>query len=93
MNTDEHGFEPGCAALRTSELLNYLKAAGGGVGMLLNFGRQPTFKRLVLGRPRRESPSAAFPSGITYVRSGGWFVRESVAVRVNPCRGLAIRSA
>ncbi len=38
MNTDEHGFEPGCAALRTSELLNYLKAAGGGVGMLWQSG-------------------------------------------------------
>lgn len=52
-----------------AQLLNYLKAAGGGVGMLLNFGRQPTFKRLVLGNtdaslpklqpsPRRASPSA-----------------------------------
>jgi GxxExxY protein len=32
-----------------AQLLNYLKAAGGGVGMLLNFGREPTFRRLVLG--------------------------------------------
>ena len=31
------------------QLLNYLKAAGGGVGLLLNFGRRPEFKRLVVG--------------------------------------------
>jgi hypothetical protein len=31
------------------EKLNYLKAAGGGVGMLLNFGREPTHKRFVMG--------------------------------------------
>lgn len=30
-------------------MLNYLKAAGGGVALLLNFGREPTYKRLVLG--------------------------------------------
>ena len=32
-----------------AQLLNYLKAAGGGVGMLLNFGREPTHKRFVMG--------------------------------------------
>lgn len=30
------------------QLLNYLKAAGGGVGLLLNFGR-PEFKRRIVG--------------------------------------------
>jgi hypothetical protein len=30
-------------------LLNYLKAAGGGVGLLLNFGRRPEFKRRIVG--------------------------------------------
>ena len=34
-----------------AQLLNYLKAAGGGIGLLLNFGRQPEVKRLVLGVP------------------------------------------
>jgi GxxExxY protein len=32
-----------------AQLLNYLKAAGGGVGMLLNFGREASYKRLVMG--------------------------------------------
>ncbi len=31
------------------QLLNYLKAAGGGVGLLLNFGRRPEFSRKVVG--------------------------------------------
>jgi GxxExxY protein len=35
----------------TPQILNYLKAAGGGVGLLLNFGRDATFKRLVMGDP------------------------------------------
>jgi GxxExxY protein len=39
-----------------SQTLNYLKAAGGGVGLLLNFGRQPTFKRLVLGDTANSLP-------------------------------------
>jgi hypothetical protein len=37
-------------------VLNYLKAAGGGVGMLLNFGRRPAFKRLVLGNTGASLP-------------------------------------
>ena len=32
-----------------AQLMNYLKAAGGGVGLLLNFGRRGEFKRVVLG--------------------------------------------
>ena len=44
-----------------AQLLNYLKAAGGGVGMLLNFGRQPTFKRLVLGDPTGSLPRLHCP--------------------------------
>lgn len=32
-----------------AQVLNYLKAAGGGVALLLNFGHEPTYKRLVLG--------------------------------------------
>jgi GxxExxY protein len=35
----------------TAQLLNYLKAAGGGVGLLLNFGHRPEFKRFVMGDP------------------------------------------
>jgi GxxExxY protein len=40
-----------------AQVLNYLKAAGGGVGMLLNFGRQPAFKRFVLGDTDASLPS------------------------------------
>ena len=39
-----------------AQLLNYLRAAGGGVGMLLNFGREPTFRRLVLGSVESSLP-------------------------------------
>ena len=31
------------------QLLNYLKAAGGGVGLLVNFGPEPQFSRKIVG--------------------------------------------
>jgi GxxExxY protein len=40
----------------TSQILNYLKAAGGGLGYILNFGRQPQFKRFVMGDPSNSLP-------------------------------------
>ena len=40
-----------------AQVLNYLKAAGGGVGLLLNFGRQAVFKRLVMGDAAKSLPS------------------------------------
>jgi GxxExxY protein len=40
-----------------AQTLNYLKVAGGGVGLLLNFGHKPEFKRLVIGRAI-EQPAA-----------------------------------
>ena len=40
-----------------AQLLNYLKVAGGGVGLLMNFGRKPEFKRLVVGDPVRSLPT------------------------------------
>ncbi len=39
-----------------AQILNYLKAAGGGVGMLLNFGHEPTYRRLVLGNASNSLP-------------------------------------
>ncbi|HEY0872710.1 MAG TPA: GxxExxY protein [Vicinamibacterales bacterium] len=47
------GIEPYAEA----QLLNYLKAAGGGVGLILNFGRAPKHKRLVMGDPLNSLPS------------------------------------
>ncbi|HXW08083.1 MAG TPA: GxxExxY protein [Vicinamibacterales bacterium] len=39
------------------QILNYLKAAGGGVGLVLNFGRTPRFKRMVMGDPHDSLPA------------------------------------
>lgn len=44
-----------------AQLLNYLKAAGGGVGLILNFGRTPQHKRLVMGDPFNSLPSLRNP--------------------------------
>lgn len=40
-----------------AQCLNYLKAAGGGVGLILNFGRKPQHRRLVFGK----NPSDSLP--------------------------------
>jgi GxxExxY protein len=40
-----------------AQILNYLKAAGGGVGLLLNFGTHPTYKRFVVGDPYNSLPN------------------------------------
>jgi len=37
------------------QLLNYLKATGIAVGLVLNFGPQPTFRRLLLTSPKEGS--------------------------------------
>lgn len=39
-----------------AQILNYLKCAGGGVGLLLNFGKRPEFKRFVVGDPHDSLP-------------------------------------
>ena len=45
-----------------AQLLNYLKAAGGGVGLLFNFGRRAEFKRRVLGDPLNSLPLLRNPT-------------------------------
>jgi GxxExxY protein len=40
-----------------AQILNYLKAAGGGIGLLLNFGREATYKRFAMG----DDPSDSLP--------------------------------
>jgi GxxExxY protein len=42
----------------TAQILNYLKAAGGGVGVLVNFGRTPQRKRYVSG----DNPANSLPN-------------------------------
>lgn len=44
-----------------AQILNYLKAAGGGVGLLLNFGRLATFKRFVTGDLTNSLPALRAP--------------------------------
>jgi GxxExxY protein len=38
------------------QLLNYLKVAGGGVGLLLNFGRRAEFNRKIVGNVEKIQP-------------------------------------
>ena len=42
-----------------AQILNYLKCAGGGVGLLVNFGRPLTYKRFVMGDPEANLPNLA----------------------------------
>lgn len=44
-----------------AQLLNYLKGVGGGVGLLLNFGRRPEYKRMVMGDPFNSLPTLRAP--------------------------------
>lgn len=40
-----------------AQLMNYLKCAGGGVGVLTNFGRTPELRRFIMGHPSVSLPS------------------------------------
>jgi GxxExxY protein len=50
-------------ALAESQILNYLKAAGGGIGLLINFGKRAVFKRRVMGDPNANLPNVIRKSG------------------------------
>ena len=41
------------AVYNEAQLVNYLKATGATVGLLLNFGTKPEFRRRVLSAPTR----------------------------------------
>ena len=53
-----------------AQLLNYLKCAGGGVGLLLNYGRRPEFQRKVVGDPRTSLP-VLHRASVTHGGDGG----------------------
>ena len=40
-----------------AQTLNYLKCAGGGIGFLVNFGRELKYKRLAMGDPAANLPN------------------------------------
>jgi GxxExxY protein len=40
-----------------AQILNYLKAAGGGIGLLVNFGPQITHRRFAMGDPMANLPN------------------------------------
>ena len=40
-----------------AQVLNYLKCAGGGIGLLLNFGREPKHRRFVMGDAHANLPN------------------------------------
>ena len=40
-----------------AQTLNYLKCAGGGIGLLVNFGRELKYKRLAMGYPAANLPN------------------------------------
>lgn len=46
-------FEPRDEA----QILNYLKAAGGGIGLLVNFGRRVVHRRFIMGDPAADLPN------------------------------------
>lgn len=39
-----------------AQILNYLRCCGGGLGVIVNFGRRPEFKRYVWGNPYNSLP-------------------------------------
>ena len=44
-----------------AQILNYLKAAGGGIGLLVNFGRELKHRRFAMGDPSANLPNLVRP--------------------------------
>jgi GxxExxY protein len=67
-----------------AQVLNYLRATILEVGLLLNFGPRPQFKRLLFDNPRKtRSKSKQIADGSS---------PEPGAIRVNPCSSVAFKN-
>lgn len=56
----------------TAQLLNYLRASDVEVGLLLNCGRRPSFKRLAFGNERKQDlRSSAYVRGARWTHAAG----------------------
>ena len=64
----------------TAQILNYLKCAGGGIGLLVNFGRSVQFKRFVVG-----DPSNSLPCLRAQVSAAGGLRRPLTLACLPPC--------
>ncbi len=56
-------------ASHTAQLLNYLRATNIEVGLLLNFGLRPEFKRLIFDNPRKQLRGNPILSGANLFKS------------------------
>jgi len=67
-----------------AQLMNYLKCAGGGVGILANFGSRPECRRFVMGHPTISLPTLDKEPAR---QLGRWLRRESQPTNAQGCHG------
>lgn len=67
-------------AIHEAQILNYLRATSLEVGLLVNFGSRPQFRRLLFDNPQALPPKHRARSGNPFVSSGA-----------NPCPSVFIR--
>ena len=72
--------------LHEAQVLNYLRATALEVGLLLNFGSRPQFRRLLFDNPRKIRHKAHCRG------SGPGITVDNGSIRVHPCSSVANRS-